>query len=436
MELLGKLQGRVDSGEVIYLEKSARGVSFKGWKIRGSESTQERGYAVRVIVDGKVGTAATTDENAVDEMVDNAIEAAKFGEEIELEFPSKSEQYAEPKIMDSKVESVDIPKLADIGNELISRIEQYRSDCDNDVDISTSQVKLKITNTNGFENEYEKTAFSLSGSLVRVKDNDIYMAWDFYVSTHFPDSRNEAIDPIVKRLDEIMQYANAIVPAPSGQVPIVFSPFGAAVLLLPLSVGLNGNNIYTKTSPVFDKLGQKLFDEKLTVSDDGTIDGKVSSTPFDDEGIPKKPMPLIQNGVLKNFLFDLTTAKKSGYETNGCASRSLFSPPSPDTSNVIIGNGEHSIDDIIADIKEGIIVESVLGMGQGNVLSGAFSNPVATGFKIENGKIVGRVKNVAIAGNIYENMKDIAAISSERKWVYGAYYIPYIRMDNLSVVGK
>ncbi len=436
MELLEKLRGRVDSGEVVYIEKTSRSVSFKGWKIRGSESTQERGYAVRVIVDGKVGTAATTDDSAVDEMLENAIESAKFGEEIELEFPSKSEKYAEPKIFDEKVKDVDIPKLAEIGNELISRIEQYRSECDNDVGVSTTQSHIKIANTSGFEGEYEKTAFSLSGSLVRVKDNDIYMAWDYYISTHFPDSRDDAIDPIVKRLDDIMQYANAIVPAPSGQVPVVFSPFGANVLLLPISVGVNGSNIYTKTSPVFDKLGQKLFDEKLTFIDDGTIDGKVSSTPFDDEGIPKKPMPIIQNGVLKNFVFDLTTAKKSGYETNGCASRSLFSPPAPDTSNIIIDGGKHSIDDILADIKEGIIVESVLGMGQGNILSGAFSNPVATGFKIENGKIVGRVKNVAIAGNVYENLKDIAAISSERKWVYGTYYIPYIRIDNLSVVAK
>ncbi len=438
MELLEKLDGRVDSGEVIYVERMSRNVSFRGWKIRSSESTRERGYAVRVIVDGKIGTAATTDENTVDEMIDNAIKSAEFGEQLELEFPGKLDNYPTPNIYDENVSDIAIPQLADMGKELISGIEKYRAECDCEVEVSVSQSKLYIANTNGFRGNYDRTAFSLSGSLTRVKENDIYLAWDYYGSTDFPKDSSVAIKPVKDRLDEIMRYADAIVPAPKlqGKIPLVFSPYGAFVLLLPLTVGLNGENIYTKTSPVTNKLGEKIFDEKLTIFDDGTIDNKVSSSPFDAEGVPKTRLPLIQNGELKNFLFDLTTAKKSGYKSNGCAERSLFYPPSPGTSNVIVQGGKHPTEDIIADIKEGIIVEGVLGMGQGNILSGAFSNPVATGFKIENGKITGRVKNIAIAGNIYENLQNITAISSERKWIYGSYCLPYIRMDNVSVVGK
>jgi len=436
MELLEKLRGRIDSGEVIYVEKRSRSVNYKGWKIRGSESTQERGYAVRVIVDGKVGTAATTDSEAVDEMVENAIEAAKLGEKLELEFPAKAEDYAVPDIFDKQLLVTGIPVLADFGKELMSRLEQYRNECDIEIDASTYQGKIKIANTGGFEGEYEKTFFSLSGSLIRVKENDIYMAWDYFVTSHYPADSEDAILPIVGRIDQIMQYADSIVSAPSGNVPVILSPHGALVALLPLSVGLNGDNIYTKTSPIFDKVGQKLFDDKFSIIDDGTLDKRSGSTPFDAEGIPKKKLPMIENGVLKNFYFDLTTAKKSGYKSNGCAGRSIFSPPSPGPSNVIVESGNDSIMDIIADIKEGIIVESVLGMGQGNILSGAFSNPVATGFKIENGKITGRVKNVAIAGNVYDNLKNIAAISKESKWIYGSYNLPYIMLDNLSVVSK
>ncbi len=436
MDILEKLAGRVDAGEVIYIEKTSKSVSFKGWKIRGSESTQERGWAVRVIKDGKIGVSATTDENAIDDMIENAIQAAKYGEELALEFPGKADSYPSPDIYDSRLTEVGIPDLADFGRELMATLEKYRAECDNEIDVGATTVRFKLANTSGFEGEYEKTSFSLSGSLMRVKGNDIYMAWDFFVSPKYPADKSEPISKISGRIDEIMRHADNIVSLSSGQIPVIFSPYGAFVLLMPLNAGLNGENIYTKTSPIYDKLGEKLFDEKLTITDDGTLDGKVSSAPFDDEGVPKKKLPLVENGVLKNFLFDLATAKKAGYQTNGCAQRSLFSSPSPSTSNVIVAGGDTPLEDIIADIKEGLVVESVLGLGQGNILSGAFSNPVATGFKIENGKIVGRVKNVAIAGNIYENLKQITAISKEQKWVYGSYLVPYIRLDNVSVVSK
>ena len=436
MDILSRLEGKVDAGEVVYIEKISRSVSFKGWKIRGSESTQERGYAVRVIKDGKIGVAATTDESAIDDMVENAIKSAQYGEEIEIEFPGQADQYPSPDIHDARLTEIQIPELADFGRELMANLEKYRDECDSEISVSASAVRFRLQNTSGFDGEYQKTYFGMSAELMRVKGNDIYMAWDFFVSPKYPSDKSEPLSKIVGRIDEIMQHADNIVSLSSGQIPVVFSPYGAFVLFMPLQVGLNGENIYTKTSPVYDKLGQKLFDEKLTIVDDGTLDGRVASAPFDDEGVPKRKLPLVENGVLKNFLFDLVTAKKAGYETNGCAQRSLFSAPSPSTSNVIVSGGDVSVDDIIADIKEGLIVESVLGLGQGNILSGAFSNPVATGFKIENGKIVGRVKNVAIAGNIYENLKQITAISREQKWIYGSYLVPYIRLDNVSVVSK
>ncbi|RKZ32368.1 hypothetical protein DRQ33_06020 [bacterium] len=438
MELVEKMRGRVDKGEVFFIESTSRAIGFKGWKIRSSESTRECGYGVRVIVDGRVGTAATTDTapDALQHMLDDAIAAAKFGEELDLKFPGE-DTFPALEVYDASVRDVDIPALADAGKKLMGRLEKYKGDCDAELGSNASMLKIKLMNTEGFSGEYQKTRFGLSGALTRVKEGDIYMAWDFYSSTHIPPDINEAINPVVDKIDSVMQYAEKIVPAPkSGKIPIVFTPSGAFTVLLPLMQGINGNNIYTKTSPIFDKLEQKLFDEKLTIVDDGTIEKRTASVPFDAEGLPKQKLTLVENGVLKNFIFDLTTAHKSGYSSNGCASRSIFSPPQPSSSNIIVSPGDKSISSIIEGIPEGIMVESVLGLGQGNILSGAFSNPLATAFKIENGEVIGRVKNAAIAGNVYENLKEITAISSDTKWIYGVYSIPYIRLDNISVIGK
>jgi PmbA protein len=184
------------------------------------------------------------------------------------------------------------------------------------------------------------------------------------------------------------------------------------------------------------KIGEQLFDGKLTVMDDGTLDGRPGSAPYDDEGIPRRCNTLIDHGVLKGFLYDLKTAAQAGAESTGNGTRELFSPPDISPSNLVVAAGGSSLDDMIADIDEGLLVEDLLGLGQGNIQSGAFSNPVALAFKIEKGEIVGRVKDVSIAGNIYELLKDVAAISKEQRWVMNSLYAPYMLLPEMNVVSK
>ena len=92
--------------------------------------------------------------------------------------------------------------------------------------------------------------------------------------------------------------------------------------------------------------------------------------------------------------------------------------------------------DIIAGIDEGLLVENALGLGQGNVISGAFSNSLSLAFKIEKGEIVGRVKDVSIAGNVYDLLQDVAAVSQETEWVYRSFSLPYILLPDVNVVAK
>ena len=91
---------------------------------------------------------------------------------------------------------------------------------------------------------------------------------------------------------------------------------------------------------------------------------------------------------------------------------------------------------MIAAMDEGLLVESPLGLGQGNVISGAFSNTLGLAFKIEKGEIVGRVKDVSIAGNIYDLLQEVAAVSQEAEWVYYGYNLPYILLTDMNVVAK
>jgi PmbA protein len=135
--------------------------------------------------------------------------------------------------------------------------------------------------------------------------------------------------------------------------------------------------------------------------------------------------------VLRNFIYDLDTAGRAGQHPTGHGTnRSL--------TNLVMHPGEHSFEEMVAGIQEGLMVHEFLGLGQGNPINGEFSVNVFLGYKIENGRIAGRVKDVMLAGNAYSALKDITAISREREWVSGssAWFsglFPYVQVGKLNV---
>ena len=108
----------------------------------------------------------------------------------------------------------------------------------------------------------------------------------------------------------------------------------------------------------------------------------------------------------------------------------------PSPSAFIINTGKTTFEEMIQDIKEGLLIEQLMGAEQGNVLGGDFSGNVLLGYKIENGRIVGRVKNTMVSGNVYQILKDIAALGKEARWVNGAVCTPHIYCRSLAVASK
>jgi PmbA protein len=90
---------------------------------------------------------------------------------------------------------------------------------------------------------------------------------------------------------------------------------------------------------------------------------------------------------------------------------------------------------LLADIKDGLLVDDLIGVGQGNVIGGAFSHPVALAYRIERGQITGRVKDAAIAGNSYELLKRIGGFGNDRRW-YGARSTPSLLLEGVSVARR
>jgi PmbA protein len=139
---------------------------------------------------------------------------------------------------------------------------------------------------------------------------------------------------------------------------------------------------------------------------------------------------------VRSFLYDLQTAGLAKAESTASAERSLASQPSISTSCLLIDEGDTSFADMVRGVKEGLVVEELMGAGQGNVMGGDFSGNVLLGYKIEAGEITGRVKDTMVAGNVHEILRRLAGIGSETRWVGGSLRTPALWFERLTVSAK
>jgi PmbA protein len=431
MDILTQLKKQAEQVEVLSLQNEKTTVEYEANQLKTCTVAETKGTAVRVIRKEQLGFAASSDDTAMDKLAANALESATYGDKALFSFPDP-QPAPEVRTFDQAVADLSIAQLVEIGKEILELILPVEPNARCNVSLERSLVSASIRNQKGLDVSFKTSPLSLGFEIDRIEGDDVLILYDQLGTTVW---EKDYLD-FARRLVEKLKQATTITSIKPRKMPVLFAPTGTLALVLPLSQGLNGKAVYKGTSPMKGKIGEKLFDEKITILDDGTIDGKFASASYDDEGVPRRRNMQIEKGVLMSFIYDLKTAAQSGVESTGNASRGLFNPPEPSGTNLVIQPGKTALKDILASIKEGIIVEDLLGIGQGNIISGAFSNPLALSFKVEKGEIVGRVKDLSIAGNIYDLLKNVEAVSQEAQWVYSTVYAPYILIPEMNVAGK
>jgi len=431
MDILERLTSQAEQVEVVSVQSESTTVGFEANRLKSSQVEETAGVAVRVVKDGRLGFAASSDESAMDKLVSNALESAAYGDEVPIAFPG-AQPAPEVVTYDQAVVDLSVPRMVEIGQEIIDHLLAIEPEARIGVELERGMQNTSIRTQAGADVTFRRSPLIVGFDVSRVKGDDVLLMFDVTGTTVW----EEDYMAFVHRLGEKLELAKKSATIQSGRMPVLFAPRGALVLGLPLMYGLNGKSVYTGISPMRGKVGEKLFDDKVTIVDDATIDGRFGSASHDDEGVAHRRNVLVDKGVLRGFLYDLKTAAQSGVESTGNASRRLFAPPSPSPTNLIFSAGQTPLADIVAGIDEGLLVENVLGLGQGNIISGAFSNSVSLAFKIEKGEIVGRVKDVSIAGNVYELLPEVAAVSRETEWVYRFLNMPYVLLPDMNVVAK
>jgi len=445
-KILQQATGKVDSAELFRIKSKTIPVNFEVNRLKSIDIAESEGQALRIINQGRIGFASLSgssleSEEDTETMVEQALATSEFGATAAFDFPEKievgpttnSSLPEKVKIFDPKIVEKSIEEMVKIGEEILVKIKDFDRRLRSDVTIVKDISEIEYSNSRGGSFSYAKTAIAYSLMIQQVEDQDILMI----ESSQAAAQDKLEVEELVSEAIENFKWGEKVASLESGKMPVIFTPKAVLTLILPLIIGLNGKMVWEKVSPLAEQQNKKLWSEQLSLYSEGLIDFALGSAPFDDEGVEMRRYPLVEEGEIKNFYYDLQTAGLAGVESTGNGLREgISSPPGPGITNLVMKVGTIPFPEMVKDIKEGIIIDQVLGLGQGNIISGAFSNNVQLGFKVENGKIVGRVKDVMIAGNALEELKNIIALGDRSEWVGGRFKFPHLYLKSLSVSTK
>ena len=430
-DILAQAKRVAEEAEVFMVSSEETPVQFEANRLKRIQSKQGTSLTLRIIKEGRIGYASTTELGDTQRLVDNAVETAQFGIQAKFELPQKA-SYPRIDVFDPNTESISIEKMIELGEELIALVTEYTPDIVCEAMVTKDIISLQLMNSSGGQASYRKSIFSLSiwGSLIR--GTDMLFVGESQSSCHPSTTPREVAGVVLQQLELAKNRASV----PTRQLPVILTPRGVTSALIPsLMVAFNGKIVLEGASPIGNRLGQPVFDPKLWLWDDPTIAYRPNSRPSDDEGVPSQRTPLIEGGIVASFLYDLQTAALAHTRSTGNGSRN-GGLPTPSPTTLVIAPGKTNFDEMVSDIKEGLVIEQLMGAEQGNILGGDFSGNVLLGFKVENGKIVGRVKDTMVSGNIYQVLKEVTAIGSKPEWVGGFIYTPPIYCPRLSVASK
>ncbi len=214
---------------------------------------------------------------------------------------------------------------------------------------------------------------------------------------------------------EIAMQALNPVAGQEGVYDVLFDPLPFANILGQVGEASSIFNVESQLSCLAGKLNTQVADESVTITDDGTLANGFNSSKFDDEGVPTQKNAIIENGILKTYLHNTSTAKR--HNTKTTANAGLVSP-SP--FNIVFNNGKLNKEEIILNMKKGLIVTNVWYTRFQNHATGDFSTIPRDGmFFVENGKISGAVKELRVSDNLLNLLKNVAAIGNKPEQVFG-----------------
>ena len=288
---------------------------------------------------------------------------------------------------------------------------------------------LVLANSAGFAGRFARTSHSVSASVLAGSGTAMQRDYDYATSVHLADLE-DAVKIGRTAGDRAVARLNPARPK-TGKIPVVYDPRVAGGLVSHFAGAINGASVARGTSFLKDRMGSRVFGPGIAVVDDPRRRRGLRSRPFDGEGVPTGERLLAEDGVLLSWLLDSRSARQLGLRSTGHASRGTAGPPNPAPSNLYLRPGTLSPAELIGDIREGLYVTELIGMGI-NMVTGDYSRGAA-GFMIRDGALAEPVAEVTIAGTLPEMF---AALVPANDLVFRrGTDAPTVRVDGMTMAG-
>lgn len=431
LALAARLAGEARKGEdVEAFVTHERDFSCKAYagEVETVSSSEPRGAGVRVVASGRVGFAYTTDlgarglkdmlrrarENARYSTADDAVGLAPAWEGAVDDVPGLHDPRLGAVGPDDKAAfAVGLDKATQAADDRIRTVEEAV--------YADSETEVALATSTGVSGRYRRTDTWCYSVAIAADGDDTEVGFEFEIGRSLEDLDLESVaQRAAGRAVEVLGAEKI----PSARMPVIFDPYTAGQFLGVVAAALTGEAVQKGRSLFAGRVGDEVAAATLTLVDDGRIEGAPGSSPWDAEGTPTQRTEVIGDGILKSFLYDLTSARREGRGSTGNATRAGFkSPPGPAPSNLAFDTTGESPGAILKKAGRALLVLNLHGVHSGaNPVSGDFSVGV-TGLLIDRGAPVRPVKEITIAAPMLEILSRIEAVADDRRWLpFGGSY--------------
>ncbi|MCM8535785.1 MAG: TldD/PmbA family protein [Lentisphaeraceae bacterium] len=408
---------------------------YKG-KVKETEISSSQGIGIRIFRDGKPGYSFTRklSEDSIEQCVKDAADLSQFSAPVDFKLPSEKVVAASDlNLYNPALEKLEIAEMLELSFELEKKAEKSHESIEN-VLISAagkSASKFYLLNSNDLTWQSQRNSTIAGVSLVAAK-GDIKKSGGYFKSTR--DFSEFDIDQIVgKATSKAVDLLDAK-PIANGQYPVMFDHYMAPGMLASIMPALYAETVQKGQSKFEGKVGEQIAASCLTVYNDPFVPGLAGSGYIDSEGVPSQKFNVIENGVLKTYLYNLQSAAKAGVKPTGTGKRSYSGKAGTGFDNLFVKTGDKSRQEILNSLDKCLLVTKFEGSGIRSSISGEISIG-CQGFLYEHGKVTQAVDRITISGNYFELLKNISEFSNEYSDSLSSTKIPDMLVSSMNISG-
>ncbi len=419
-----------DEAEIFCINGRSVTIDIQRDEIDLAKESLLSGIGVRAIVNGAVGFSSTNDFERIREACTLAVKSARVrGSDPQWSgLPEKKKPAYVKGVFDKRIASIEVEPCIDYAMEMIEGARSIPSVMPTAGHFSCANSTQLILNSHGVEIKEQGTIIQASVDIT-TQDQDISTASEFDIS------RNLDIDfyNIGEKASSLAFESKNGVRAETRDTAVLLKPIAFTDLLENTFLSsLNADNVQKGRSSLIGKIGSKITADTLSLVDDGILPEGIGTASTDDEGTPSKRFEIVKNGILQSFLYDCYTAGKEKRESTGNAIRFSFtSTPSIGIRNLIV---EYPPSDIIAETKDGVIINTVIGAHTANPISGDFSVEARNSFLIKDGEVASPIKSMMVSGNIFDMLQTMDGAGKDVRKV-GNMITPTVRIPRMRIIG-